>query len=62
MDPAITLQVHAHVLRGQASEVAQVFASVVELDRPLVAGVSTGVSNDRISEASQSPARSGDLP
>ncbi len=29
-DPAITLRVYAHVLRDQASEVAQVFASVVD--------------------------------
>ena len=28
-DPAITLRVYAHVLRDQASEVAQVFASAV---------------------------------
>lgn len=61
VDPAITLRVYAHVLRDQASEVAQVFASVVDLDRPLVAGVSTGVSNDRTSAASQSPAHSADL-
>ncbi|HEV7173559.1 site-specific integrase [Pedococcus sp.] len=32
-DPAITLRVYAHVLRDQAVEVAQIFASVV--DRPL---------------------------
>ena len=32
-DPAITLRVYAHVLRDQAVEVAQIFASVV--DRPV---------------------------
>jgi integrase len=30
VDPAITLRVYAHVLRDQASQVAQVFASVVD--------------------------------
>ena len=37
-DPAITLRVYAHVLRDQASEVAQLFASAVEepaLEDPL---------------------------
>ncbi len=33
-DPAITLRVYAHVLRDQASEVAQVFASAVEEPDP----------------------------
>ncbi len=40
----------------QASEVAQVFASVVDLDRPLTARVSTGFSNARTSGSSQRPA------
>ncbi len=40
----------------QASEVAQVFASFVDLDRPLTACVSTGVSNARTSDSSQRPA------
>jgi integrase len=38
-DPAITLRVYAHVLRDQAVEVAQIFASVVdhpELSQDLV--------------------------
>jgi integrase len=33
-DPAITLRVYAHVLRDQASEVVQVFASAVEEPAP----------------------------
>jgi len=59
--PAITLRVSAHVLRDQASEVAQVFASVVDLDRPLSARDSTGASNARTSDSNQSPAQGSDL-
>jgi integrase len=43
-DPAITLRVYAHVLRDQASKVAQVFASVVDRRVDSEAAVSTGVS------------------
>jgi len=60
-DPAITLRVSAPVLRDQASEVAQVFASVVDLDRPLTARDSTGVSNARTSDSNHSPAQGSDL-
>lgn len=34
VDPAITLRVYAHVLRDQASAVAQIFASTVEIPGP----------------------------
>ncbi|MFC3687095.1 tyrosine-type recombinase/integrase [Aquipuribacter hungaricus] len=42
-DPAITLRVYAHVIEQQATEVAGVFASLVEASERLA--VSSGVSN-----------------
>lgn len=44
VDPAITLRVYAHVLRDQASQVAQVFASVLDQPGHSEARVSNGVS------------------
>jgi len=46
-DPAITLRVYAHVLRDQASEVAQVFASVVDSEHVANPRVSKSVSQNR---------------
>lgn len=43
-DPAITLRVYAHVLRDQASEVAQAFAALVEAAPSANPAVSNGVS------------------
>jgi integrase len=45
-DPAITLRVYAHVLRDQASGVAQVFASAVDSERPANPAVSKSVSKN----------------
>lgn len=46
-DPAITLRVYAHVLRDQASAVAQVFASVVDSEHGANPRVSKSVSKNR---------------
>ena len=45
-DPAITLRVYAHVLEQQATEVATLFATIVEAGSgaSIGPGVSTGVS------------------
>ena len=51
-DPAITLRVYASVLRDQASEVAQVFASMVDRRAPFAPAVSTGVSKPSVRASS----------
>lgn len=56
-DPAITLRVYAHVLRDQAIEVAQIFASVV--DHPELSGellLADPLASDAVSDTAAQPA------
>ena len=51
---------HAEAISGLSPALAQVFASVVELDRPLTARDRTGAGNARTSDSDQSPAQGSD--